>query len=102
MITDNFQSIAVIVVNNVKFLGATTTILVVVVVVVVVVVDSKSGGLDSSIDKTDYNVVLSIFSFIFRYSDDASTITSADTQHHLHLRAFEYYYYYRYWEKEGI
>ena len=71
MIADNFQSIAVIVVNNVKLLGAT-----------LVVVDSKSGGLDSSIDKTDYNVVLSIFSFIFRYSDDASTITSADTQHH--------------------
>ena len=91
MIADNFQSIAVIVVNNVRLLGAT-----------LVVVDSKSGGLDFSIDKTDYNVVLSIFSFIFRYSDDASTITSADTQHHLHLRAFDYYYYYRYWEKEGI
>ena len=71
MIAGNFQNIAVIVVNNVRLLGAT-----------LVVVDSKSGGIDSSIDKTDYNVVLSIFSFIFRYFDDALAITSADTQHH--------------------
>lgn len=73
MIVDNFQSI-VIVVNNVKYIVAT-----------ILVVDSKSEELDFSIDKTDYNVALSIFSFIFRYFDDASTttttttITSADT-----------------------